>query len=427
MERLDDGRADLSCADDDDLHAAGQPTPVPVRRRVMPWCATQSIAGAASLAEWVDSCVGGRGSRWLRRSRWQSRSAAGAASPEARRGRRAVLPSPGLRRRRRPASRTGSTSSSSTARSASSRRASRVSGAVPRHPLRVVAGGGEQGLLGLAFSPQYARNAHFLRQLHGARPGRPADRPLPRRAERAPFPAARQQLLTLPQPYANHNGGHLAFGPDGKLWVGHGRRRLGRRPREPRAGSLDARSARCSASTSSAASPTPELVAVGLRNPWRYTFDRSTGDLWIGDVGQSEIEEVDRLPRGRSAGSSTSAGTSTRVAQRFEDKALGPGRLSSRSRSTRTPAAARSPAATSTAGSTSPRLAGRYVFGDYCSGTIWSIPVAGGAPRVEPVQVEDLTRSARTSRASSTRSRTAARSTASRSRRAGPPKPPVDT
>ena len=136
-------------------------------------------------------------------------------------------------------------------------------------------------------------------------------------------------------------------------------------------------------------SPSPELVAVGLRNPWRYTFDRRTGDLWIGDVGQGEIEEVRRTAAavGRS---STSAGTSTRAAQRFEDKSLGPGRLVQ-------PIAQYTHAAGCSItggyvyrGHAVAALRDRYVYGDYCSGTIWSIPVAGGEPGSSRCSVENL-------------------------------------
>jgi len=138
------------------------------------------------------------------------------------------------------------------------------------------------------------------------------------------------------------------------------------------------------------ATPTPEIVAIGLRNPWRFSFDRKTKDLWIGDVGQGSIEEIDHLPRGTTGlvnfGWDVYEGRSS-----FEDKALGPGRLVQ-------------PVAQYThddgcsvtggyvyRGNAIPALRGRYVFGDYCSGTIWSMPATGGALRVEPVEVPQLT------------------------------------
>jgi hypothetical protein len=140
-------------------------------------------------------------------------------------------------------------------------------------------------------------------------------------------------------------------------------------------------SASCSASTSG---------GRGLRNPWRFSFDRKTKDLWIGDVGQGSIEEIDHLPRATTGlvnfGWDVYEGRSS-----YEDKALGPGRLVQ-------------PVAQYThddgcsvtggyvyRGSAVPALRGRYVFGDYCSGTIWSIPATGGALRVEPIRVPQLT------------------------------------
>ena len=139
------------------------------------------------------------------------------------------------------------------------------------------------------------------------------------------------------------------------------------------------------------ASPTPELVAIGLRNPWRYSFDRATGDLWIGDVGQGEIEEIDRLPRATTGlvnfGWNVYEGRS-----RFSDATLGPGTLIQPiAQYTPRRRAAPSRAGSSTAATRCPASKGRYVFGDYCSGTIWSIPARGGALRREPVKVDQLT------------------------------------
>jgi glucose/arabinose dehydrogenase len=168
-----------------------------------------------------------------------------------------------------------------------------------------VSQGGEQGLLGIAFSPDGARLYTNHTDLDGntrvtewAMEGRRAD------------PASRRQVLFVEQPFTNHNGGNLAFGPDGYLYIGLGdggsagdpmgnaqsletllgkmlridpRPGGGRPYRIPRdnpfAGRVGAR---------------PEIWAFGLRNPWRYSFDRETGDLWIGDVGQNAREEIDR-------------------------------------------------------------------------------------------------------------------------------------
>ena len=248
--------------------------------------------------------------------------------------------------------------------------------------------GGEQGLLGLAFSPQYARNRTFYVK-YSARPG---DRNVVvryRASGTRAVPGSAREILSVPQPYSNHDAGHVAFGPDGRLWVGTGDGGSGGDP-ENRAQNPDSPLGKLFRLNVGAAKPTPELFALGLRNPWRFSFDRKTGDLWIGDVGQGEIEEVDHLPRGTTGpinfGWDVYEGRNS-----FEEKPLGPGRLVQ-------------PVAQYThdqgcsitggyvyRGKKVPRLAGRYVFGDYCSGLIWSMPASGGQMRLEPVRVEGLT------------------------------------
>jgi glucose/arabinose dehydrogenase len=201
-------------------------------------------------------------------------------------------------------------------------------------------------------------------------------------------PATRQQLLTVPQPYANHNGGHLAFGPDGKLWVGLGDGGAGGDP-ENRAQDRSSLLGKMFRLDVTKRSPSPELVAVGLRNPWRYAFDRRTGDLWIGDVGQNQVEEVDvwRQPLGDlvNFGWDVYEGR-----QRFEDKSLGPGRLIQPVAQYTHDSGCSITGGYAYRGTAVAALRNRYIYGDYCSGTIWSIPLSGGEPRVEPIRVEGL-------------------------------------
>ncbi len=162
---------------------------------------------------------------------------------------------------------------------------------------KVESGFGEQGLLGLAFHPKYAENGRFFVNYTELRTGttvvaeyRVGEDPNAARPEE-------KRLLTVRQPFANHNGGHIAFDPEGRLVVGLGDGGSGGDPQghgqnaETLLGSfvrLDV----------DAAQPTPEPFAIGLRNPWRFSFDRATGDLWIGDVGQRSFEEIDRIPAG---------------------------------------------------------------------------------------------------------------------------------
>lgn len=169
-----------------------------------------------------------------------------------------------------------------------------------------VSGGSEQGLLGLAFDPAYATTGRFYVDYTD----RNGDTRIARfRVTADPDVAdasSEEILLTIDQPYANHNGGQLAFGPDGYLYVGMGDGGSGGDPQghgqnpNDLLGSLlrlDVSSA--TGYTVPAANPYAagggrgEVFSIGLRNPWRFSFDRQGGDLYIADVGQNEREEVD--------------------------------------------------------------------------------------------------------------------------------------
>ncbi|RPI30812.1 MAG: glucose dehydrogenase, partial [Actinomycetota bacterium] len=161
-----------------------------------------------------------------------------------------------------------------------------------------VSTGGERGLLSLAFHPEFAANGHLYVNFTDAAG---TTRVVEYRATddgSAADPASARVLLTVDQPYANHNGGQLQVGPDGRLYVGMGdgggagdpddnaQDDAGRLGKLLRAGLGDSPSGW-------------QAFAKGLRNPWRFSFDRVTGDLWIADVGQNAVEEVNRLPAGR--------------------------------------------------------------------------------------------------------------------------------
>jgi glucose/arabinose dehydrogenase len=146
-----------------------------------------------------------------------------------------------------------------------------------------VSQGNEQGLLGLAFEPDFASTGRFVVNFTDANGD----------THVVEEPNGRQ-LLFVRQPFPNHNGGNVVFGPDGLLWVGMGDGGSagdpGNRAQNP--GVLLGKLLRIDVS---AAHPTPEVFAIGLRNPWRFSFDQATGDLWIGDVGQDKWEEIDHL------------------------------------------------------------------------------------------------------------------------------------
>jgi hypothetical protein len=155
----------------------------------------------------------------------------------------------------------------------------------------------ERGLLSIAFPPDYQSSRRFYVYLTARSPeGQIQVREYLRSAtdlDRAE-PASGRTILAIDHPRGNHNGGQLQFGPDGRLWIGTGDgggsndtdqnaqnpgSQLGKMLRmDPLAGG------------------TPEIFALGLRNPWRFSFDRQTGDLTIADVGQNQWEEVDTAP-----------------------------------------------------------------------------------------------------------------------------------
>jgi glucose/arabinose dehydrogenase len=116
----------------------------------------------------------------------------------------------------------------------------------------------------------------------------------------SPDGSNRKEIFATDQPYANHNGGNIIFGPDGMLWLGLGDGGASGDP-EDRAQNPDDLHGKLL--RFDPADPKPQIWAHGLRNPWRFSFDRETDDLWVGDVGQDVGEEVDHVPAGTPAGS----------------------------------------------------------------------------------------------------------------------------
>jgi glucose/arabinose dehydrogenase len=175
---------------------------------------------------------------------------------------------------------------------------------------RVGSNGNEQGLLGLAFHPAYQQNGRFFVNYTDRNGDTVISRFQVSGVPNVADPSSEVKLLGVDQPYANHNGGVLAFGPDGYLYAGLGD---GGSQGDPNAnaqntGVLLGKILRLDVDAAeSYAVPTDnpfgnEVWAYGLRNPWRFSFDRSTGDLYTGDVGQNQWEEVDFLPAGSPGG-----------------------------------------------------------------------------------------------------------------------------
>jgi glucose/arabinose dehydrogenase len=199
--------------------------------------------------------------------------------------------------------------------------------------------------------------------------------------------------LHVEQPYSNHNGGGLAFGPDGFLYVGMGDGGSGGDP-EDRAQDLRSLLGKMLRLDVRRPGSAPVIVALGLRNPWRYSFDRLTGDLYIGDVGQSALEEVNFTPRS-SPGLENYGWDVYEGSRRFEQKEPGPGKLvfpvfeydqDDGSCSVVGGYVYRGPA--------QPALRGRYIVGDYCSGNVWTFRVVRGEAtdvRREAFRIRSLT------------------------------------
>jgi glucose/arabinose dehydrogenase len=238
-----------------------------------------------------------------------------------------------------------------------------------------VVSGGEQGLLSMAFHPDYASNRLFYVN-YTDRSG--DTRVVEYRAQNGGAPTRVREVLFVEQPYSNHNGGQLKFGPDGLLYVGMGDGGAGGDPEE-RAQNLGSRLGKLLRIDVDRSGAEWENAGYGLRNPWRFTFDRDTGDLYIGDVGESEWEEIDFLSRSR-LGSLINYGWDV-----FEGNHQFENKEPSRSGQLMGPIFEynHSQGCSVTGGyvyrGAKVRSArGRYFFGDYCSGRIWSLVVKDG-------------------------------------------------
>jgi glucose/arabinose dehydrogenase len=256
-----------------------------------------------------------------------------------------------------------------------------------------VMSGGEQGLLSVAFHPNYARNHRFYVDYTDKR-GDTRVVEFRSRNGRAVKSSARQ-LLFVRQPYANHNGGELQFDRNGLLYVGMGDGGSagdpGNRAQNPndRLGKL----LRINPLTRGA---TWQIVALGLRNPWRFSFDRANGDLYIGDVGQGEWEEIDYRPRAQLNALANYGWNLFEGRARYRSGSLNPaGQLVG-------PVAVYNHEDGSCSvtggyvyrGRAVPSAVGRYFYGDYCSGNVWSLRMSGGSAqevRREPGRIGSLT------------------------------------
>ena len=264
-----------------------------------------------------------------------------------------------------------------------------------------VSTGAEQGLLALAFDPDYARNGRFVvhyTDLDGntvvsafrVASGDPdlAD------------PASETILLTAAQPYPNHNGGQILFGPDGMLYIGLGDGGSEGDP-DGRGQSLtdllgsilrvDVRAG--TGYTVPADNPfvgrtdaRPELWSVGLRNPWRFTFDAATGDLYIADVGQNAWEEVDVVTAAQGAGRGANFGWRAMEGRHcYANQACDPSAFTLPVLEYSHGDGCSISGGFVYRGAAIPALQGHYFYADYCRGWVRSFRLEGGQA-VEPQQ-----------------------------------------
>jgi glucose/arabinose dehydrogenase len=259
-----------------------------------------------------------------------------------------------------------------------------------------VSSGGERGLLGLAFHPAFETNGRFYID-YTDRNGNTVISELAATPDEPDVAAASSErvLLRIPQPYANHNGGALAFGPDGFLYIATGDGGSGGDPGN-RAQSLATRLGKIlridvDSRTGNLRYGIPrtnpfvgrygvdEIWSYGLRNPWRFSFDRATGDLWIGDVGQGRWEEIDRATRTSGGGRGRNFGWRVLEGRACYRPAVG---CSTSGKTAPIAVYSHSVGCSVTGGyvyrgAAYPFLRGGYLFGDYCSGRIWSLVAAG--------------------------------------------------
>ena len=261
---------------------------------------------------------------------------------------------------------------------------------------------GERGLLGLAFHPTAdLAYVNFTDSNGDTVVAEFAIDPATGRFDRDSL----REVLTVDQPYSNHNGGQLAFGPDQLLYVGVGDGGSGGDP-ERHALDLTSRLGKILRIDPVAAGgapftvptdnpfvddPTadPTIWAYGLRNPWRFSFDASTGDLWIGDVGQGDFEEINRsvaTDRGNAAQGANFGWSAFEGFERFNDDQPADGAVPPLFVYDHGDGRCSVTGGTVARSDLAGDLQGWYMFGDYCTGQIWALDST--TPPSEPRVVE---------------------------------------
>jgi glucose/arabinose dehydrogenase len=255
---------------------------------------------------------------------------------------------------------------------------------------RVNAKASERGLLGLAFHPDFAQNGYLYVNYTNA-DGHTCIARFKASAHLAVrvAPSTEQVLLTIKQPFSNHNAGDLAFGPDGYLYIGTGDGGSGGDPGNRSQNPLDflGKMLRLDVDGGNPYAIPPdnpfahsrdtlrEIWALGLRNPWRISFDRETGDLWIADVGQNEWEEINREPAGSPGGLNWGWRCYEGFAP-FKTAGCQPPQAYARPVHVY-PNEPRTGCSVTGGyvyrGKANPDLTGKYIYTDFCSGIFWAL------------------------------------------------------
>jgi uncharacterized repeat protein (TIGR01451 family) len=255
---------------------------------------------------------------------------------------------------------------------------------------------GERGLLSVAFPPGYANKGYFYVNYTNNDGNTVVARYRVTTDPDIANPNSEEIILAIDQPFSNHNGGQLAFGPDGYLYIGMGDGGSGGDPQDngQRPDTFLGKLLRIDVESGASPYAVPptnpffqnrtyrrEVWAFGLRNPWRFSFDRQTGDLYLGDVGQGAYEEIDVQPNSSPGGENygwrimegnhcyasntcTQSGLTLPVVEydHSQGNCSVTGGVVYR-------------------GQQFPRLQGVYFYGDYCSGIIWALKISSSAPQ----------------------------------------------
>ncbi len=241
--------------------------------------------------------------------------------------------------------------------------------------------GQEEGLLGIAFAPDYASSGKFYLYFSAGDPRRQVISRFVAHGVTADA-ASEQVLLEIADPFSNHNGGAMTFGGDGFLYMGEGDGGSGGDPNGngQNTNALLGKILRLDVSGDAYTSPPDnpfasgggraEIYAYGMRNPWRINFDRTTGKLWVADVGQGDWEEIDVVTKGGDYGWNTMEGSHC---YKPNSGCNMDGLILPRTEYDHSGGNCSVTGGYVYRGAAMPELAGYYVYGDFCSGKIWAI------------------------------------------------------